>query len=83
MPLKTLVSNLRYLRFRKGFTRREVADLVGVGNRLVDAWECGRSIPQTPELEKLSQLHGITIDDLVRVDLKNERLNKFKIFMYV
>jgi len=83
MPLETLRSNIKYLKKKKGFTRRDVGKLLGVGIRLCDTWYSGRSIPKTPDLEKLSQLYGITIDDLVRVDLKNERLNKFKIFMYV
>lgn len=80
MPVETLRSNMSYLRFRKKLSRKAVGMLVEKTDRTVEAWEYGRATPQTPELEKLSHLFGVTIDDLVRVDLKTEILNEVVIF---
>lgn len=54
------------LRKEKGWTQTELADKLGVTNQAVSKWETGDSYPETPQLLKLSELFGVTVDDLLK-----------------
>jgi len=54
------------LRKEKGWTQTELADKLGMTNQAVSKWETGDSYPETLQLLKLSELFGITVDDLLK-----------------
>ena len=50
-------------------TQAELADKLGVTNKAVSKWETGEAMPETAQLVPLSQIFGVTVDEL----LKGER----------
>ena len=54
------------LRKSKGMTQQELADKLGVTNKAVSKWETGEAFPETSQLVPLSDIFGVTVDDLLR-----------------
>jgi DNA-binding transcriptional regulator YiaG len=46
------------LRGRAGLSQRELAALLGVSERAIQAWEAGLSYPSAASLQRLIALHG-------------------------
>lgn len=57
------------LRKEKGITQAELAEKLGVTNKAVSKWETGESMPETAQLLPISQIFGVSVDEL----LKGER----------
>ena len=53
------------LRLRRGLTQYQLGALVGVSYQAVSKWENGSSKPQTDILCKLSEILGISVDELL------------------
>lgn len=53
---KVFGAELRALRKEKGFSIREVADLLGVAHSTYENWETGHSAPDTERAERLRQV---------------------------
>ena len=64
------------LRKSKGMTQQELADKLGVTNKAVSKWETGEAFPETAQLVPLSDIFGVTVDDLLRG--KEESLRETK-----
>lgn len=62
--------NIKYLRKEKGFTQQELADRLGIRRASIGAYEECRATPRYSTIEKMSDLFDITIDDIVRKDLR-------------
>lgn len=60
-----LEEKLSSLRKEKGLTQLELAEAVHVSRQAVSRWEVGTSIPTTENLAVLSQIYGVTVDDLL------------------
>lgn len=60
---------LYVLRKEKGMTQMELADRLGITNKAVSKWETGEAFPETGQLVPLSNILGVSIDEL----LKGER----------
>lgn len=54
------------LRRRSGFSQEQLADRLGVTRQSVSKWEGGSATPELSKLIALSDLFGVTVDDLVR-----------------
>lgn len=54
------------LRKSKGMTQQELADMLGVTNKAISKWETGEAFPETAQLIPLSDIFGVTVDDLLR-----------------
>jgi len=77
MSLNQLRTNIKFLRKRKKLSQQSASDVMGINISMWGSWEEQRAIPQTKELQSLSQLFGITINDLVTEDMtKVEMYNK-------
>lgn len=61
-----LSENLIRLRTEKRLTQEELADLLGVSRQSVSKWESGASVPELDKLIRLSEVFGITVDELVK-----------------
>lgn len=57
--------NLKKLRVRGRYTQEEVADKIGVSRQAVAKWENGETVPDINNCLALSELYGVTLDDLV------------------
>ena len=57
---------LMTLRKKSGMSQEELADRLGVTRQAVSRWELGSTQPDAPNLLKLSDLFGVSIDWLLR-----------------
>ena len=53
------------LRTQKGMSQGDLAEALDVSRQSISKWETGSSIPELDKLVKLSQLFGVTLDELV------------------
>ena len=56
---------LATLRKEKKWTQAELGEKLGVTNKTVSRWETGNYLPPVEMLEQLSELYGLTINELL------------------
>ncbi len=56
---------LRNLRESKGFSQEKLAELVSVSVMTIRRWEWGQRVPRLEELKKISEIFGITVNELL------------------
>ena len=61
------------LRKKNGMSQEELADRLGVSRQAISRWELGATLPDAPNLLKLSDLFGVSTDYLLRDDYESER----------
>ena len=61
----TLGENIVRLRTKKNWSQGNLADELGVSRQSVSKWETDTSVPELDKLLKLSELFGVTLDELV------------------
>ena len=59
-----LAKNIRYLRKLKGWTQQDLAKRLGCSQALVASYEAGKRQPLTEKLTKLTELFGVTYDQI-------------------
>ena len=62
----TLGENIVRLRAQKNWSQGDLADALNISRQSVSKWETDASIPELDKLMKLSELFGVTLDELVR-----------------
>ena len=62
----TLGENIVRLRTQKNWSQGDLADALEISRQSVSKWETAASIPELDKLLKLSELFGVTLDELVR-----------------
>ncbi len=62
----TIAKNLTELRTRAGFTQLQLAEMLNYSDKAVSKWERGEAVPDLRVLIKLSEIYGITVDDIVK-----------------
>jgi transcriptional regulator with XRE-family HTH domain len=67
--------NFKYLRRLRNWTQEEMAEKLGIKRSLLGAYEESRAEPRTDVLEIMSDMHRISIDDLLRRDLGSPKEN--------
>lgn len=70
----TIAKNLTELRTRAGFTQLQLAEKLNYSDKAVSKWERGEAVPDLRVLVKISEIYGVTVDDIV----KGETLPKRK-----
>ncbi len=65
MDNKTIGRFIHQLRIEKGFTQQELADQLNVTNKAISKWECGRGCPDISLFEKLSDVLGVSVIELL------------------
>jgi len=65
--------NLKYLRKLRGMTQEEFAARLGIKRSLLGAYEEERAEPRIEVLEIISDQFKITLDDLLRTDLSEQK----------
>lgn len=62
----TLGQHLTYLRTGRGWSQDVLAEQLGVSRQSVSKWETDSSVPDLDKLLGLSELFGVTLDELVK-----------------
>lgn len=65
MDMVKMGSFLAKLRKEHKLTQAELGEKLGVTNKTVSRWETGNYMPPVEMLEKLSELYGLTINELL------------------
>ncbi len=63
--------NEKLIKLRKaaGFSQEELGNKLNVARQTVSKWELGETTPEMDKLEELSNIFGISIDELVKDDV--------------
>ncbi|WP_084783427.1 helix-turn-helix transcriptional regulator [Paenibacillus sp. FJAT-26967] len=57
--------NIKIVRERYGLTQQDLADIAGVTNKAVSAWETGHKEPRMGAIEKIANRFGIKKSNLI------------------
>ena len=57
--------NLAELRKRNGYSQEALAEKLNISRQAISKWERGESTPDTDTLITLSQLYGVSLDELI------------------
>ena len=68
MKSKTIGASLAACRRSRHMTQEAVGERLGVTSKTVSRWETGAVLPDLVRLTQLSQLYGISVDDLISDD---------------
>ncbi len=72
-----IAERLRKARNESGMTQGQVAEKILVSRVTLSHWENGKSLPDIASLINLSELYGISLDELVKGDSKmTEKVRK-------
>jgi transcriptional regulator with XRE-family HTH domain len=67
--------NMKYLRKLRGWTQEEFAQKLGIKRSLLGAYEEERADPRIDVLEIVCNMFKLTLDDVLRKDLSNNKGN--------
>ena len=62
----SLATKLVTLRKQKGLTQMELAEKLNVSRQAISRWEVGAAVPSTDNLKVLSDLYGVSVDDILK-----------------
>lgn len=62
----TMGQRLLALRTRAGLSQETLAERLGVSRQSISKWETDASIPDLDRLVRLSEIFGVTLDELVK-----------------
>ncbi len=76
-----LGGQIKRYRIRLGLSQEELADRIFVTRQSVSNWENGRTYPDLQSLLRLSDLFGLSLDELIKGDIETmkEEINKLEI----
>lgn len=60
---RQLAEQLHWLRRRAHVSQSSVAEAMGVNQRTVSMWECGKSVPHLEMVERLADYFRVKLDD--------------------
>ena len=67
---------LKKLRKEKNMTQEQLAEQLGVTNRTISRWETGKGYPEATIMQALSELLGISVDELLSGERKQPNLSE-------
>lgn len=70
MELSSLAKNLSALRRANGLSQERAAEAVGVTRQALAKWEAGETTPDILHSDKLAELYGVSLDDLLHYEQK-------------
>ena len=65
MDLISIGKFIAELRKQKGLTQEQLGEQIGVSNKTVSRWETGVYMPPADALMKMSELFGVTVNELL------------------
>lgn len=76
----TIGEQIQNLRIQKGLTQERLAEMLDVSRQAVSKWETGMTVPDIEILLKLSEIYGISINDILKADLTKINFQKNIVF---
>lgn len=73
MDMQKIGSFLSQLRREQGLTQEQLGERLGVTNKTVSRWETGTYLPPVEMLQLLSEMYGITINEILSGDRLGEK----------
>ena len=70
MQANNLAKNLSTLRRVVGLSQEKAAEAVGVTRQALAKWESGETTPDVLHSDKLAELYGVSLDDLLHYEQK-------------
>ena len=70
MQANNLAKNLSTLRRTVGLSQEKAAEAVGVTRQALAKWESGETTPDVLHCDRLAQLYGVSLDDLLHFEQK-------------
>lgn len=70
MEQSNLAKNLSTLRRASGLSQEKAAEAVGVTRQALAKWESGETTPDVFHSDKLAELYGVSLDDLLHFEQK-------------
>ena len=68
---------LKNARINMNLTQEDVAEKIMISRQTISNWENGKSLPDIMSIINLSELYQISLDELLKGDLKlREKINK-------
>lgn len=71
----SLATNLSTLRKKHGLTQMELAEKLSVSRQAISRWEVGAAVPSTDNLKILSDLYGVSVDDILKGEVASVSQN--------
>lgn len=68
MDNQAIGASLTHMRRYFRITQDELAARLGVSRQAVSKWETGAALPDVAQLMRLSEIYGVTVDDILRGD---------------
>lgn len=87
MDIKVIGTYLAELRKENNLTQEQLGEKLGVTNKTISRWETGTYLPPVDILEKLSEMYGITINEMIsgrkltEVEYKQEAEKNIKLVL--
>lgn len=66
----SFAESLVKLRKEKGMTQKDLAEKLNVSDKAISRWETGKNYPDIETLQQLSELLEVTINDMLKGDLR-------------
>ena len=63
--------NLVYLRKLNNMTQEELAEKINVSRQSIAKWESGETVPDLEKCKLLSEIFGVSLDDLANYEAEN------------
>lgn len=76
MDNKKIGALIAKLRKENGLTQQQLGDKVGVGSRAVSKWECGITVPDISIINELSEILGISSNELLSGEINKKKETK-------
>ncbi|MBP3672528.1 MAG: helix-turn-helix domain-containing protein [Oscillospiraceae bacterium] len=73
MDIQKIGVFLSELRRQKGLTQEQLGEKLGVTNKTVSRWETGSYLPPVEILQSLSEMYGITINEILSAERLSEK----------
>lgn len=70
MEQSNLAKNLSTLRRASGLSQEKAAEAVGVTRQALAKWESGETTPDVLHCDKLAELYGVSLDDMLHFEQK-------------
>lgn len=64
MPQYITAGTVRSMREKRGYTQKQLADLLCVSDKAVSKWETGKGLPDVSLIEPLAKALGISVAEL-------------------
>lgn len=85
MHISDIGKRILFLREERGYSQKELSELVPISQSTLSRWEKGAVVPPLPQLEKICDVLGVSLEQVFEGDKTEyekikKRLSRFKLF---